>query len=177
MEWEDEERKNLWAPALKPGHGWCCSTLPFAGWGHLGLWPSIRGKSILALPPARRNPHPRQESQQKGTKNSSNHQMESSLGWEVWITAAPPQPRWEVHIDAADTNTWSMQSKTPSFSFFSPSLPPLSRKSQLIYEYCCQNGFRRLGAAAVLKAWSSTHGAHIFSVFSFFIVSCFLSCK
>lgn len=61
---EHEQRKTRQAPALNPRHGCCYFTLLFGGWGHVGLCLSIKENPILALPPARLNPSPRQESPQ-----------------------------------------------------------------------------------------------------------------
>lgn len=89
--------------------------------------------------------------------------MQRGLGWEGLVTATPPQPRLELHMDVAMTPTSEAWWQRPKASWHGShttvlSFPPLSRSSQLLlYECCHQNGFGRPGAAAGLKAWPWAH--------------------
>lgn len=97
---------------------------------------SIRENPMCVLPPARLNPSPRQESQQQMFREQQQPLDAKPPGLELPVTATPPQPRWELHMNAAMTILSAAWWQRPEASWHRShagflSSPALSRRSQL----------------------------------------------
>lgn len=153
--------------------------------GHLGLCPSIRAKSHTSpsSSEAEPNPQPGEPTAKEQGTTTAIRCKEAGAG-KCWSQPHFPNSGESSTRDVAMTPTsgaWWQRPKAPWHGHvlsFSPFLLRPEEASIFFYECCRQNGLEGLELQLDLRhGHGPTPGAHIFSVFPFFIVNWFLLCK